>query len=465
MYKTSTKIRNEGLIVTDCKPGTSFVRGCATEQPDGFKESDICHTEITCSNFDGYMEDSSVDLTCSDEDKWLNDLGISLTNGWNNDWATRSKLKNVEVQFTEANFDPDSPFVWGEYSLRGCRPEVCIHPTNEAYIFHGEKWVGGMERRNFGVQVSCAEGYIEKPGVGIQIARCPSDNTEYYVSGCREIVCIPPAINILGYILSSETATESQQPTGSCDVAQGYQGTFVAELCTEDGLEYIPTGCVTQEMCNGLRKPFLTTGCGDVCTESQYASGDQCIDLLDTCTDPDHVPIGGTNSTQHTCQKSICNMCQKVSWECAVPENGVNGIAYYRNTLIENLYTPFLDFDPKATCSAGYYGEPVIEECTSDKGNVSQSGCSEVVCIAPNTANYIYNGGFLGIGSGQFSPDVSCAEDYHGTPVATPCTDDGSPYSVSGCELNICSSTTTSGYSVTETHSIRVPLHYNLKLL
>lgn len=451
MYKTSTKIRNEGVILTECKYGQNFaLAGCVSEQPNGFKESDICHTELSCSNFDGFMDDDSVDLTCADTDKWLDDLGISLTNGWNNDWATRSKLRNVDVQYTEANFNPDDPFVWGEYTLRGCRTEVCIHPTEAGYVYHGERWIGGMERRNFGVQVSCAEGYVEKAGVGIAIARCPSDNTPYYVSGCRPIECPPPAANVTGYILSDESASFFHQPTGSCDEAQGYQGIFVAEICDQEGVEYVPTGCATQEMCNGLRKPFLSTGCGDICAETQYASGDQCVDLIDTCSDPEHVPIGGSNTTQHTCQKTVCNICGIVRWKCAAPTNGLDGIDWLRSELISDTYTPRKNFNPQATCSAGFRGAPAIEACTSHEGAVSQSGCSEVVCVAPTTDGYIFNGGYLGIGTGQFAPVVTCADGYHGTPVMEPCTAHDNPYSVSGCELDVCASTTNPAYTVTE---------------
>ena len=461
-YKTSSQIR-KGLIKHTCDTEfTTDFYSCGQLNPNAPKSGEIndnyepfseidntCSPEVTCADYDGYTDDDTVDMTCADEDKWLDDnsyFGVSTTNGWNNDWSTRSKMRQVDVQFTEENFNPDSPFVWGEYTVRGCRPESCIPTTDPAFIYHGERWVGGLERKNFGVQVRCAPGYVESLS-GVQTTRCPSDGTEFFVAGCRPLKCVPPAFNVTGYVLSNETATLFTQPTGSC--GDGYAGTFVAELCTEEGDEYIPTGCVTQDYCNKRRQPFLSTGCGDLCPETQYASGDQCHDLITTCT-ADQIPLGGTNYSQHTCKDISCGMCGISHWRCAAPADGVDGIDWLRNALTDNTYTPRKNFRPVASCSANFIGTPVIEPCQNNEANTLQSGCTEAVCVATTTPGYTHNSGYLGIGTGQFAPNVECAEDYHGTPIVTPCTEDGAEYTVSGCQPNVCASTTDPAYSVTE---------------
>ena len=461
-YKTSSQIR-KGLTKHTCDTEyTTDFYSCGqlnpnaphgqeiTDNYEAFSEmDDMCSAEVTCADYDGYTYDDTVDMSCADEDKWLDDnsyFGVSTTNGWNNDWSTRSKMRQVDVQFTEENFNPDSPFVWGEYTVRGCRPETCIPTTDPAFIYHGERWVGGLERKNFGVQVRCAPGYVESLS-GIQTTRCSTDSTEFFVSGCRPLICVPPAFNVTGYVLSNETATLFTQPSGSC--GDGYAGTFVAELCTEEGDEYIPTGCVNQDYCNKRRQPFLSTGCGDLCPETQYASGDQCHDLITTCT-ADQIPLGGTNYSQHTCKDISCGMCGISHWRCSAPSNGVDGIDWLRNTLTDNTYTPRKNFQPVASCTANFVGTPVIEPCQNNEANTLQSGCTEAECVATTTPGYTHNSGYLGIGTGQFAPVVTCAEDYHGTPIVTPCTEDGAEYTVSGCEPNVCASTTDPAYNVTE---------------
>ena len=461
-YQTSSKLRR-GIIKDTCDSEfTTDFYSCGqqnhnapktwdiTDNYEAFSElDDVCNPEVICADYDGFTDDNTVDLPCIDDDKWFDDnFGDSFQNGWNNDWSTRSKMRRVDLQFTEEKFNPDDPFVWGEYTLRGCRPETCIHPTDPKYIYHGELWVGGLERRNFGVQVRCAPGYIES-AAGLQVTRCPSDGTSYMVTGCRPLICVPPRFNVTGYVLSNETASLDSQPSGSC--AEGYSGIFVAKLCTEEGGEYIPTGCVTEEFCNKRRQPFLSTGCGDLCPETQYAYGDQCYDLITTCSDPDHIPLGGSNSSQHTCKPVSCGMCGITHWKCVAPSDGLNGINWLRSELEADTYTPRKDFNPIATCKANFIGEPIIEPCQTNEGFVQQSGCEEVVCIAPNTSGYIYNGGYLGTGTGQFAPNVSCAEEYHGNPVVTPCSSNGTEYTVSGCEVSVCASSTNPAYSVTET--------------
>merc|ERR1719506_1272505 len=98
-------------------------------------------------------------------------------------------------------------------------------------------------------------------------------------------------------------------------------------------------------------------------------------------------------------------------------------------------------------CADDYTGTVEVTACT-ESGDYSVTGCAPV-CTDPGTAGYTMTNTELDTSAG-FDVTGVCADDYTGTVEVTACTEDGD-YSVTGCELIVCTDPETAGYTMTNT--------------
>ena len=98
----------------------------------------------------------------------------------------------------------------------------------------------------------------------------------------------------------------------------------------------------------------------------------------------------------------------------------------------------------------GYQGEAQVHPCSEDNEEFSLTGCEKITCgsPSPDQTGYIITENNLNIS--EFDVEIKCDETngYFGTPTINPCTDDGEPYTFTGCEFKNqeCSIPDTTGY-------------------
>ena len=100
-------------------------------------------------------------------------------------------------------------------------------------------------------------------------------------------------------------------------------------------------------------------------------------------------------------------------------------------------------------CATGYAGTAASAVCAAD-GAYTVSGCTEVTCTQPATASYDFSGVTEVLSGATFSvSSLACATGYDGTAAAAVCAADGA-YTVSGCSAIVCTEPASiDGYTVT----------------
>mmetsp|Transcript_71076 Transcript_71076/g.156849 ORF Transcript_71076/g.156849 Transcript_71076/m.156849 type:complete len:978 (-) Transcript_71076:199-3132(-) len=120
------------------------------------------------------------------------------------------------------------------------------------------------------------------------------------------------------------------------------------------------------------------------------------------------------------------------------------------NYLVTELSLMKGELDVPVKCKAAFKGKPKVTECEEDLTPYKLSGCAAEFCTSP-PASPAYIVSENSLAKGDFMVEVACKKPYFGEPEATVCAGDGKPYELSGCELTTTTITTTTTTTSTTT--------------
>ena len=336
------------------------------------------------------------------------------------------------------------------FSVSGCQPQTCTEPTDaekEGYTFT----VASLTRPHFSVEVDCAPGYTGTPSV----TRCSAHGKPYTFGGCHEIEC-SPAQTSKGFSIVHESSRRLTSWNVSAKCSPGWYGEVVVEPCSEHRKPFTLSGCAPM-VCNSLKgsppEGYVVT---DETSLTVHSFG-----VKATCAAGYHGTVQATPCSSHETSYTLtgCHPIVCASMALAPP----TGYTIKVETSLEQL-----TFGVKAECAAGYFGTPVAKACKSEGLAYTLEGCSMKVCKSRvgNVPRDIVlkSEGSLDVPS--FSVDAHCHPGYmnestvpKGKISVRPCTKNGEPYKLEGCEHEVCESLSKSppaGYKVFAEESLQI---------
>eukprot|EP01052_Picozoa_sp_SAG31_P050038 SAG31_NODE_11239_length_1050_cov_3.634069_1_plen_349_part_11 len=311
----------------------------------------------------------------------------------------------------------------GDYSVTGCELIVCTDPGTAGYTMTNTEL---NTVTGFDVTGVCADDYTGT----VEVTACTEDG-DYSVTGCvLDVTCTDPGT--AGYTMTNtELGTVGFDVTGVC--ADNYAGTVEVTACTEDGA-YSVTGCVLDFTCTDPETAGYTMFNTELVT-----SADGGFDVTGKCD----CNYEGTVTVTECTEDGPYTVAGCAAIVCTDP-----GTAGY--TMTNTELSTVTGFDVTGVCADNYAGTVEVTACT-EIGDYSVTGCEPIVCTDPETAGYTMTNTELDTSAdGGFVVTGVCADDYTGTVEVTACTESGD-YSVTGCELIVCTDPETAGYTMTNT--------------
>ena len=305
------------------------------------------------------------------------------------------------------------------YTLSGCEPIVCVSPANTAgYETPTETELSTAA--GFDVTTTCAAHYV---GTAVATA-CTVNGAAYTLSGCEPIVCTSPA-DLTGYNTPNEVELDTSAAGGfdvTATCAENYEGAATATACVADGGPYALSGCLPIT----CTRP-TTPGYANY-VEANLVHSVGPFDVTVTCG-PNYEGVAVATQcdtsgsyTVSGCQQIICTRPTSPGWNAGY------------NIPTETELSTAVGFDVTSTCHSHYEGTVVVTPC-STSGPYSLSGCAPIVCTTPpDTTGYdalVETRLDTAIG---FSVSARCAPGYEGAAVVEPCSTDGVPYTLDGCD-------------------------------
>ena len=288
-----------------------------------------------------------------------------------------------------------------------------------------------LTKSTFDVTAECRPGYLGKATV----APCSSNGEKYTLSGCeKDPICIAPA-DATGYDITETNLAKSKfDVTVKCK--DGFLGTAAVTACAKDGEPYDVDGCEKDPICLAPTDIAGYSVTETVLAKSKFDVSVECAEGFVGTASVEACSKNGEAYTLAGCEKDPI---------CLGPTD-VEGYSVTEVNLAESK------FDVNVECATGFAGTASVTACAKHGEAYTLAGCEkDPICLAPtDVEGYSITETVLAVS--KFDVTVECALGFTGTASVSPCSENGKPFTLSGCvKDNFCIAPATSaGYEVTE---------------